>query len=100
MAAEGESAESVKSRALRNCESAWGNTDEWKNANEAERLARAADVVMDLADLEDSDIKFLSSAIREHQSTVAMKGGAAAKVADIKMVPKKPGRRVRTGTSG
>lgn len=100
MVAEGESPASAKERALRNCEAAWGDTDEWKNATEEERLARAAEVVMDLAELEDSDVKFLSNAIREHQGMVTMKGGATAKVADIKMVPKKPGRRVRTGTSG
>jgi hypothetical protein len=100
MVAEGESSASVKERALRNCEAAWGNTDEWKNATEEERLARAAEVVMDLSEMEDSDVKFLTAAIREHQATVAMKGGATAKVADIKMVPKKPGRRIRTGTGG
>lgn len=96
----GEDSESVKERALKNCALAFADDEEWKNFSDDEKLQRAAEVVLPMEDLDESDAKFLLSNSYSYGVAVPMKGGQVMNITDLKSLRKKPGRRPRTGTGG
>lgn len=53
-----------------------------------------------LADLDDSDAQFIVRVATGQTGTVALQGGGAMNVADLKSLHKTTGRRARTGTNG
>ncbi|HEX7334237.1 MAG TPA: hypothetical protein VF290_22215 [Pyrinomonadaceae bacterium] len=96
----GEDPESVKERALKNCELAFAEDQEWKSADADQKLQRAADVVLPMEDLDESDTKFILSNSYSYGTAVPLKGGRVMNITDLKSLHKKPGRRARTGTGG
>lgn len=95
--AQGEDLNDVKERALLNCESAWANDAEWKTLTPEQKLERAADVILDLQDLDDDDATFIFQCATGQLDSngVPLKGGAVVNMADAKSLRKKPGRRSR-----
>lgn len=100
LVAVGEDPDAVLERALKNCELAFANDEEWKAADEHEKLQRASDVVLPMEELEESDIKFILSQSYGYVGSVPMRGGQVTNVTDLKSLRKTPGRRARTGTGG
>lgn len=100
LAAIGEDPASVQERALANCELAYADDPEWKKATAEEKAERANGVIMDLAELEESDGKFIFRCASSPAQSIPMKGGSVMQMADAKSLRKKPGIRPRTGTGG
>lgn len=96
----GEEVDSIQRRALANCEIAFADDETWKNASKEEKIERASDVVLPLADLEESDAKFILRQAYGYSATVPMQGGQVMSTGNLARFPKKPGRRARTGTGG
>lgn len=57
-----------------------------------------SDDEMDPAELDDDDVLFIVRYATGQLGTVNLQGGQVMHMADLKSVPKKPGRRIRTGT--
>jgi hypothetical protein len=55
---------------------------------------------LDPADLDDDDVLFIVRYATGQMGSVTLEGGQVMSMTNLKSVPKKPGRRVRTGTSG
>lgn len=60
----------------------------------------AGDDEITLADLDDSDALFIVRIATGQVGSVPLQGGQVMNMAGLKSVPKKAGRRARTGTSG
>lgn len=55
---------------------------------------------LDPVDLDDDDVLFIVRWATGQMGGVTLQGGQVMSMTNLKSVPKKPGRRIRTGTSG
>jgi hypothetical protein len=99
---DGEDPEDILNRAMAACETAWGDSEDWKSADGNARIERASEIILNLEELDQSDILFIFRVATSAADgdRVPLKGGQAMQVADLKSFRKKPGRRARTGTGG
>lgn len=99
---DGEDPTQILDRALQSCDLAFADEEEWKEADEAKRIARAEQVVMHMEELDDPDVLYIFRAAtgQVNAEGVPLKGGQVMQMADLKSIHQKAGRRSRTGTSG